>query len=169
MNPEVLKAANINPSSFLATDYLNHFNEVVMLMEMVCDMPDMAEDVLAWEPRSYCEHFEQSSFAGKALAIAAYGAAPAATKRAFEDVIAELDRQIIDIQIMLSGLDTSAPMDPAVAERLMLTIVNELRPDIDRASAIINATDTPAHAGEPSEESTMRAQDAIDELFSEPA
>jgi hypothetical protein len=90
-------------------------------------------------------------------------------KAAFEDVIAELDRQIIDIQIMLSGLDTSAPMDPAVAERLMLTIVNELRPDIDKASAIINATDTPADAGEPSDEAKMRAQDAIDELFSEPA
>ena len=34
-----LRAANINPRTGLATDYLNHFNEAIMLLEMIPDMP----------------------------------------------------------------------------------------------------------------------------------
>ena len=44
---ERLQGTNINTSKLLATDYLNHFNEVIMLIEMVPDMPDIIEDVLA--------------------------------------------------------------------------------------------------------------------------
>ena len=50
LSADALKAANVHPDTGLATDYLNHFNEVVMLLEMLPDMPDFAEDVLAWEP-----------------------------------------------------------------------------------------------------------------------
>lgn len=136
-----------------------------MLMEMVPDMPDMAEDVMAWEPCSYTEHFEQSVFADKALAVEAYQAAPEDTKARFDAVIADLDNQIVDIQILLSGVNTSASMDPALADRLMMAIVNELRPAIDRASGIINAVEDTSHTGTQPDEATMRAQDAVDELF----
>ena len=59
---EQLRAANINPRTGLATDYLNHFNEAIMLLEMVPDMPECAEDFLTWTPRSYAEHFWASNF-----------------------------------------------------------------------------------------------------------
>jgi hypothetical protein len=48
-----LRAANINPRTGLATDYLNHFNEAIMLLEMIPDMPECAEDFLLWYPLSY--------------------------------------------------------------------------------------------------------------------
>src|SRR5262249_33673402 len=48
-----LRAANINPRTGLATDYLNHFNEAIMLLEMIPDMPECAEDFLSWRPLSY--------------------------------------------------------------------------------------------------------------------
>ncbi len=67
-----LVAANINPRTGLATDYLNHFNEAVMLLEMIPDIPECAEDFLAWSPLSYCEHFMASNFKAKDLAISAY-------------------------------------------------------------------------------------------------
>src|SRR5579863_2087796 len=70
-----LRAANINPRTGLATDYLNHFNEAIMLLEMVPDMPECAEDFLNWQPLSYAEHFTASNFKGKALAIEAYDTA----------------------------------------------------------------------------------------------
>ena len=41
-----LKAANINPRTGLATDYLNHFNEAIMLLEMIPDIPESAEDFM---------------------------------------------------------------------------------------------------------------------------
>jgi len=60
-----LKAANINPQTGLATDYLNHFNEAIMLLEMIPDMVECAEDFLAWTPLSYAEHFIASNFKAK--------------------------------------------------------------------------------------------------------
>src|SRR3954469_4123553 len=71
----VLRAANINPRTGLATDYLNHFNEAIMLLEMIPDMPECAEDFLTWRPLSYCEHFMASNFKGRDLAIEAYDTA----------------------------------------------------------------------------------------------
>ena len=67
-----LKAANINPRTGLATDYLNHFNEAIMLLEMIPDMPDCAIDFLEWRPLSYAEHFIASNFKARDLAIEAY-------------------------------------------------------------------------------------------------
>src|SRR5439155_25814368 len=69
---EQLRAANINPRTGLATDYLNHFNEAVMLLEMIPDMPECAEDFLTWSPLSYAEHFWASNFKARDLAIEAY-------------------------------------------------------------------------------------------------
>jgi hypothetical protein len=81
-----LRAANINPRTGLATDYLNHFNEAVMLLEMIPDMPDCAEDFLAWQPLSYCEHFAASNFRARELAIAAYDSADPAIRREFDGI-----------------------------------------------------------------------------------
>src|SRR5712671_6741747 len=70
-----LRAANINPRTGLATDYLNHFNEAIMLLEMIPDMPKCAEDFLLWYPLSYREHFMASHFKARDLAIEAYESA----------------------------------------------------------------------------------------------
>ena len=43
-----VKGSNIDETTLLATDYLNHFNEIVMLLEMVPDMPEMLEEVKAF-------------------------------------------------------------------------------------------------------------------------
>jgi hypothetical protein len=79
-----LRAANINPRTGLATDYLNHFNEAIMLLEMVPDMPECSEDFLAWQPLSYSEHFTASNFKARDLAIEAYEAADAKIRTEFD-------------------------------------------------------------------------------------
>src|SRR5436309_14573519 len=80
----VLRAANINPRTGLATDYLNHFNEAVMLLEMVPDMPECAEDFLTWSPLSYAEHFTASNFKARDLAIEAYEKAEPSVRAQFD-------------------------------------------------------------------------------------
>jgi hypothetical protein len=79
-----LKAANINPRTGLATDYLNHFNEAIMLLEMIPDMPECAEDFLHWQPLSYAEHFTASNFKARDLAIEAYDGADASIRAEFD-------------------------------------------------------------------------------------
>ena len=81
-----LADANINPATGLATDYLNHFNEAIMLLEMVPDMPECAEDFLGWQPLSYAEHFTASNFRARDLAIAAYESADAHIRAEFDNI-----------------------------------------------------------------------------------
>lgn len=83
---ERLRVANINPRTGLATDYLNHFNEAVMLLEMVPDMPECAEDFLTWSPLSYAEHFTASNFKARDLAIEAYEKADPNVRTQFDHI-----------------------------------------------------------------------------------
>ncbi len=85
-----VKGTNISEKTLLATDYLNHFNEIVMLIEMVPDMPMMLDECYLWEPKSYQEHFRQSGFSDKELAIAAYEHVPTKFRRPFEDTIIQM-------------------------------------------------------------------------------
>ena len=79
-----LKAANINPRTGLATDYLNHFNVAIMLLEMIPDMPECATDFLEWRPLSYAEHFIASNFKARDLAIEAYETADPEIRAEFD-------------------------------------------------------------------------------------
>ena len=72
-----VRGTNINEQTLLATDYLNHFNKIVMTMEMVPDMPELLEEAKAWQPKTYQDHFRDSGFTDKDLAIEAYPHAPA--------------------------------------------------------------------------------------------
>src|ERR1700760_2282802 len=81
-----LRAGNINPRTGLATDYLNHFNEAVMLLEMIPDIPECVEDFLQWHPLSYAEHFTASNFAARDLAISAYEAADPRARAGFDQI-----------------------------------------------------------------------------------
>src|ERR1700722_1828062 len=85
-----LRAANINPRTGLATDYLNHFNEAIMLLEMIPDMPDCAQDFLDWKPLSYPEHFRASNFKARDLAISAYNSADPTVRDEFDDLAATM-------------------------------------------------------------------------------
>jgi hypothetical protein len=85
-----LRAANINPRTGLATDYLNHFNEAVMLLEMIPDMPECADDFLGWQPLTYREHFTASNFKARDLAIEAYDSADTAIRAEFDNITTAL-------------------------------------------------------------------------------
>lgn len=128
-----LKAANINPRTGLATDYLNHFNEAIMLLEMIPDLPECTEDFLAWCPLSYCEHFMASNFKARDLAISAYESAGPDIRTEFE--------QITDTMTsILSAVGTGmreANQDRTRA-RLAEQAVGWLRPLISAAGGLIN-------------------------------
>ncbi|MFB9264853.1 hypothetical protein ACFFWD_17080 [Bradyrhizobium erythrophlei] len=92
-----LRAANINPRTGLATDYLNHFNEAIMLLEMVPDMPECASDFLEWHPLSYAEHFIASNFRARDLAIEAYEMADAQIRAEFDHLTANMTRILTEV------------------------------------------------------------------------
>ena len=57
--------ANLDDKTLLATDYLNHLNEVVKLLQMVPDMPVLMAEAKAWRFPSFTENFAHSSFSAK--------------------------------------------------------------------------------------------------------
>lgn len=93
---------NINEQTLLATDYLNHFNEVVMLIEMIADMPECLEDAKAWAPKTYQDHFRDSNFSDRELAVQAYEHVPERYRVPFEQVVAGLNR------VVATGLQKSS-------------------------------------------------------------
>jgi hypothetical protein len=128
-----LLAANINPKTGLATDYLNHFNEAIMLLEMIPDMPDCAEDFLCWEPLSYREHFTKSNFKARDLAIAAYDLAEAAVRDEFDQLAATMTS-------ILTAVGTA--MRQARQDRTRATLAEQatswVKPLVAQAGGIIN-------------------------------
>lgn len=91
---ERAKGTNVNEQTLLATDYLNHFNELVMTLEMVADMPELLDEAKAWEPKDYKDHFRDSTIADKELAIEAYDHAPPKFKEPFEQNIGKINKLI---------------------------------------------------------------------------
>src|ERR1700680_140602 len=128
-----LRAANINPRTGLATDYLNHFNEAVMLLEMIPDMPECAEDFLGWRPLSYREHFTASHFEARDLAIEAYDCADAGVRIEFDNITAAMTS-------ILSAV--SAAMREAKEDKTRATLAEQatawVKPLVALAGGIIN-------------------------------
>src|SRR5947209_7116892 len=86
LDPARLAQANISRSTLLATDYLNRFNEPVMLLDLLATAPDCIEDLLAWRPATYREHFGQSVQGHRELVIAAYEAADPSARRRLDEL-----------------------------------------------------------------------------------
>ena len=128
-----LAAANINPATGLASDYLNHFNEAIMLLELLSSCPDCRDDFLSWQPMSYREHFLASHFKGRDLAIAAYDAADP-TLRGCLDTLAGTMTAVLEA----TRAAMSADLPPERAAALADHAVAWLRPLVARAGAVIN-------------------------------
>ena len=128
-----LRAANINPRTGLATDYLNHFNEAIMLLEMIPDMPECAEDFLGWRPLSYAEHFTASHFKARDLAIAAYDSADVHIRAEFDSLTSAMTAILSAVGEALS----QAPED-RIRARLAEQAINWVKPLVMQAGAIIN-------------------------------
>jgi hypothetical protein len=128
-----LRAANINPRTGLATDYLNHFNEAIMLLEMIPDIPDCASDFLGWHPLSYAEHFTASNFKARDLAISAYESTDPAIRAEFD----QLTNTMTSILTAVGQAMRDAQQDTTRA-RLAEQAVHWVKPLVMAAGGIIN-------------------------------
>lgn len=133
---KLVEGTNINGVTLLATDYLNHFNEIVMILDLVPDMPEMLEEAKEWRPKSYVQHFEDSTFKDKTLAVEAYKHVPEETRQVFEEIVLSIDGLVergikrIDATIATAGGDALQDVVSDITKRLQTLL--------DKASAIIN-------------------------------
>jgi len=92
-----IKGTNINSETLLATDYLNHFNEPLMILEMALEDKSMLAVLDEWEPLTYVQHFERSRLPDAAPAIRAWDHVEPARRAAFEQASRKLTRLVLRI------------------------------------------------------------------------
>ncbi|MGM4890574.1 MULTISPECIES: hypothetical protein [unclassified Tardiphaga] len=131
-----LMAANINPRTGLATDYLNHFNEAIMLLELIPDMPDCYELFLEWQPLSYAEHFIKSNFKARDLAIASYEAARPAIRAEFDALVANMTQILTTV-----GEAMRTVQQDRTRAMLAEQAAGWVKPMVGTAGGIINGRD----------------------------
>lgn len=129
-------AANINEKTLLATDYLNHFNEFVMVLDLIPGMPDCLEDAEAWRPKDYKDHFRDSAFSAKELAVEAYDHSPQEYRGQFESIVDMIN------SLIPKGLDRiRSAIAEGNVERVGFECTNTsktLQKLMDLVSAVIN-------------------------------
>ena len=130
-----LKAANINPTTGLATDYLNHFNEAIMLLEMIPAMPECADDFLSWQPLTYAEHFLASNFKGRDLAISAYNETADDIRIPFDETCDTMTSILLAIRDAVAGSHQDV-----TKTRLAENAVGWLKPLVAKAGGMINGS-----------------------------
>jgi hypothetical protein len=147
-----LLAANVNPATGLATDYLNHFNEAIMLLEMLPDCPDCMGAFLDWRAKDYRAHFTDGGSQSGQVAIDAYANADPEA-RADLEVLAKMMTAVIET----TRAAISAGMPAATAAVFASRAAASLKPLVARAGAVIN--------GEPAMEAAASPQAAVDTLM----
>jgi hypothetical protein len=156
LDPARLTAANINPKTGLATDYLNHFNEAIMLLDLLPHTPECIVELIGWEPLSYEEHFAASHFKDKELAIAAYAVAEPIARVRLDELADTMNALLV---ATCEAFQRRSSLDAANA--LAAETAARLKPMVARAGAVINGYDI-AH----SEDMTTGEQQAtVDALF----
>lgn len=148
-----LPGSNINEKTFLATDYLNHFNEFVMLLDLVPGMPDCLAEAEAWEPKGYKDHFKDSAFSSRDLAIEAYDHSPPEYRSQFDatvNMINDLVPRVLDrIRDAIASGDTERLAHECSTTSQLLqglmdcvsAIINGEKPTIDQSGidALLNS------------------------------
>jgi len=157
-----IPGTNINESTLLASDYLNHFHELVMLFEAISSEPSsFADDLLSWRPLTYEEHFAESGFRDKNLAIAAYRRAPPKIRARFDEAVARLHGEAVTL---VAEVAAELNGNSKKLNRTCEKAARRLRILIDEANAIANG-EVLTDRSDPDTRGDVGGQAAIDALF----
>ena len=133
---EKAKGTNIDQRSLLSNDYFNHFNSIIMLLGLLPDMPDMLEEIDAWKPMTYVEHFQQSGLDFGPLAVECYEHAPPKLREKLERMAEDLGT-LIDISRL--GLRRLLEIgDKARFAEMSRRVARDMQDMVDTGGAIIH-------------------------------
>lgn len=129
----------INPASGIANDYLNLFNEVVMLIEQLPGMPELIDDLKAWRPTTYQDYFLSSPLPGSVSALESYEKLDKDFRASFEEIVADLDLQATGIVATIRlHYRAKEDRDPDGLAAICERGGNQLRATLDKAVAVVN-------------------------------
>ena len=137
---EAKASALTNPESGLANDYLNHFNEIFLMVEnFPILLPEMIDEMSEWRPVSYVEYFENSPLPGSAEALRIYDSLDKNFRADFETMVELLDGIVQGaIEVILTHRMPDGNIDPAGIEQTCEQYSADLRAVLDRTADLVN-------------------------------
>lgn len=116
---------NVNLVSGLATNYLNHYIEILLLLEILPDMPECFEDALRWKPMTYKAHVMQSGLPNNDIVLRAYAIVDEERRNKLA-MVAEEANALLEILMARAGAaidknDSSALKEVAAEAKEMLS------------------------------------------------
>lgn len=145
-------AALVNPASGIANDYLNHFNEILLLIENLPTLlPEMLDELLEWRPVTYREYFAKSLLPGSARALQIYDSLDDGFRREFEGVIDGVNAMAqASIDVIRAHRSPDGDLDPDKVSDFCENASCAIRSALNRASDLVNngrerPAETPQH------------------------
>jgi len=135
------RAANlVNPASGIANDYLNHFNEILLLIENLPTLlPEMLDELLEWRPVTYREYFAKSQLPGSAAALEIYEGLEEAFRRDFEGIIDGVNAMAMaSIDVIRAHRGPEGDIDPSRVSDFCENASCAIRSALNRASDLVN-------------------------------
>lgn len=141
----------------LSTDYLNHYNEALMLIEMAIMEPMMAAELVHWKPTTYVQHFSGSNLRCAPGALKAWEALDPIAQGAFDAMCMAMNR-MVDTAIR----SVEEVPDPYAAVPILEVAAEAFRSLHARATAFIN---NGGSLGDSGYAAPPDGQSAIDDLM----
>lgn len=137
---EARAACLVNPASGVANDYLNHFNEVLLLIENLPVMlPEMVDEILGWTPISYREYFQRSRLPGSAKALQIYDSLELDFREYFEETISGLNELALEsISVIKKHRNEDGTIDPDSVAAFCEQAAQRMRSALDVAADLVN-------------------------------
>ena len=132
------EASFVNPISGLANDYFNLYNEVVMIVEQLPQMPELFEELMAWRPIAYEDYFAKSQLRNSASALEQYRKLDPAFREEFEALVKELDRVAVGSVVALRRIHKQPETPPEVLEEACARHGARLRGLLAQAAMLAN-------------------------------
>lgn len=133
-------AALVNPASGIANDYLNHFNEILLLIEnLPALLPEMIDELLAWRPVSYRQYFTNSPLPGSAATLEIYDSLDEEFRTDFETMVMMLDKIILEsIEVIKAARRPDGTLEADEVSDTCEKLSLRLRKVLDRTADLVN-------------------------------
>ncbi len=139
---ETLRQASnlVNPASGIANDYLNQYNEILLLVEnLPVLIPEMVDEILSWKPKNYKDYFESSPLPGSQIAIKIYQSLNPNFRQLFEAHVQSINA-FANTAIAVLGEQKHGPADLSqdYIEAFCAEMSKILRAEIEKANEFVN-------------------------------
>ena len=133
-------ACLINPASGIANDFLNHYNEILLMVEnLPVLLPEMVDELMQWRPTTYIEYFQKSPLPGGSHALSRYQQIAPAARLRFEVLVVQLNAKAVEIVAKISAhrrADGSIEADEVAGFCAVASV--DLRALLDTAADFVN-------------------------------